>query len=236
MAEKVLNLIPTDVGRPIRQHQAQHRVPGPRRADHTRSSTRVAPVEREVRDHEGRWYSLRIRPYKSLENRIDGAVVALFDIDAAKRHEIELRQARAHAEAIVDAVRHPLAVLDGELRVRTANRAFEGRSASTTGEARGRLDPAARRRPVGRRRSCGRASSGCCRRTTGPRRSRRTSASTAPGGVVLRAAPRRPADGRRAAHPAGPGDGGPRRDAGTAGSGGRPVARRREAPGRRTEA
>ena len=41
--------------------------------------------EMEVRDHDGRTYSLRIRPYRTRDNRIDGAVVTLFDIDAIKR-------------------------------------------------------------------------------------------------------------------------------------------------------
>ena len=38
----------------------------------------VSLIEREVRDRQGRWFSLRIRPYKSLDNKIDGAVLALF--------------------------------------------------------------------------------------------------------------------------------------------------------------
>jgi two-component system, chemotaxis family, CheB/CheR fusion protein len=38
-----------------------------------------------VQDKQGHWYLLRVRPYKSADNHIDGAVVALFDIDAAKR-------------------------------------------------------------------------------------------------------------------------------------------------------
>ncbi len=137
VAEKVLNLIPTDVGRPITQLR-----PNIECADLGELISdvidRVATVEREVVDHEGRWYSLRIRPYKGLENRIEGAVVALVDIDAVKRHELEIGRARAQAEAIVQAVRHPLVVLDGALRVRTANPAFERAFGVTTDEARGR--------------------------------------------------------------------------------------------------
>ena len=81
-------------------------------------------TEREVQDSQGNSFSLRIRPYKSTENRIEGAVLALFDIDAAKRHETELREARGHAEAILDAVPKPLLVLDRDLRVKEANEAF----------------------------------------------------------------------------------------------------------------
>jgi two-component system CheB/CheR fusion protein len=123
MAEKVLNLIPTDVGRPISDIK-----PNINGAD---LDTLIPEViesvnteEREVRDRHGNWYSLRIRPYKNIENRIDGAVVALFDIDAARRQEIAAREAREYADAIVDTVREPMVVLDSELRVRRANRAF----------------------------------------------------------------------------------------------------------------
>jgi hypothetical protein len=35
--------------------------------------------EREVRDHDGRWYLLRVHPYRTADNKIDGAVVLLLD-------------------------------------------------------------------------------------------------------------------------------------------------------------
>jgi two-component system CheB/CheR fusion protein len=139
VAEEVLNLIPADVGRPITQ--VRPNVDAPDLGDLiVEVIDRVTPVEREVQDGEGRWYSLRIRPYKGIENRIEGAVVAFVDIDAAKRHELEVTRERAFAEGIVEAVRHPLAVLDGSLQVRTVNPAFE--------EAFGIARTAVRGRPV----------------------------------------------------------------------------------------
>jgi two-component system CheB/CheR fusion protein len=138
VAEKILNLIPADVGRPITQLRPN--VDCPQLGDLILEVIdKVMPLEREVLDHDGRWYSLRIRPYKGIENRIEGAVLALVDIDAAKRHEIEIQQARRHAEAIVAAVAQPLAVLDGSLRVRSVNSAFEQMLKLSAGEARGRL-------------------------------------------------------------------------------------------------
>jgi len=77
-----------------------------------------------VQDRQGRWFALRIRPYKNVDNRIDGAVLSLFDIDALHCQEVELRELRHYAEAVVEAVRQPLVVLDHELRVRTANASF----------------------------------------------------------------------------------------------------------------
>jgi two-component system CheB/CheR fusion protein len=84
MAEKLLNLIPTDVGRPFTQISPNIEFPELASVISETIDT-VTPVERDVQDKQGHWYSLRIRPYKSADNRIDGAVIALFDVDAAKR-------------------------------------------------------------------------------------------------------------------------------------------------------
>ncbi len=80
--------------------------------------------ECEVTDREGRWYSLRVRPYLTLDNKVDGAVLMLVDIDALKRNERAIAEARDYAEAIVRTVRDPLLILDSDLRVHTANAAF----------------------------------------------------------------------------------------------------------------
>lgn len=47
----------------------------------------AAPIERDGRDRQGRWSALRIRPYNSLDNKIDGALLALFDVEVLKRSE-----------------------------------------------------------------------------------------------------------------------------------------------------
>jgi two-component system CheB/CheR fusion protein len=84
MAEKILNLIPSDVGRPFTQISPNIELPElPSLITDTIET--VTQAEREVQDKQGHWYLLRLRPYKNADNRIDGAVVALFDIDAAKR-------------------------------------------------------------------------------------------------------------------------------------------------------
>ena len=88
MAEKVLNLIPSDIGRVIAQINPNIDCPNLEQLIVECVDT-VVPVEQDVQDRQGRWYSLRIRPYKSLDNKIDGAVVALFDVDALKRAEPE---------------------------------------------------------------------------------------------------------------------------------------------------
>ena len=86
MAERVLNLIPTDLERSIAHINPNLDCPNLAELIIECMDT-VAPVERDVRDRQGRWFALRIRPYKNLDNKIDGAVLALFDIDVLKRAE-----------------------------------------------------------------------------------------------------------------------------------------------------
>jgi two-component system CheB/CheR fusion protein len=86
--------------------------------------TEVREQECEVRGRDDRWYSLRVRPYMTLDNKVDGAVLVLLDIDALKRSEQAVAAARDYAESTVDTVREPLLVLDSELRVESANRSF----------------------------------------------------------------------------------------------------------------
>jgi two-component system, chemotaxis family, CheB/CheR fusion protein len=82
--EKVFNLIPTDVGRPIGDIKSNLQV-----ADLGQLTAEVIetlqPRESEVQDREGCWYSLSIRPYVTLENKIEGASIALLDIDRYKQ-------------------------------------------------------------------------------------------------------------------------------------------------------
>ena len=84
MAEKKFNLIPSDIGRPLSQISTTLQCPElPSLITETIDT--VSPVERTVQDDKGETYLLRIRPYKTPDNRIDGAVVALFDLDPAKK-------------------------------------------------------------------------------------------------------------------------------------------------------
>ncbi|MBE0660309.1 MAG: PAS domain-containing protein [Bryobacteraceae bacterium] len=97
-AEPLLNLIPTDVGRPIGDIRPNIDVPG---LDGLISKVieRTRSVEREVQGKDGRWYSLRMRPHKGAQNRIEGVLIALMDIDAMKRGLDRVRSSRDEAVA-----------------------------------------------------------------------------------------------------------------------------------------
>ena len=107
VAEKVLNLIATDVGRPISDLQPRINVPNLEEILRNVIET-LSPHEQEVQDQEGRWYSLRVRPYRTVDNRIEGAVLQLVDVTDRKR-AAEARYRRLFEAAkdgilIVDAV------------------------------------------------------------------------------------------------------------------------------------
>jgi two-component system CheB/CheR fusion protein len=123
VAAKLMNLLPTDVNRPLSDIRPNFDLPS-LEAVILEAIQTVTLIEREVRDRQGCWYSLRIRPYKTRDNRIDGAVMILVDIDDLKRGAAEVAEARDFADAIIETVREPLLVLDGELRVERANRTF----------------------------------------------------------------------------------------------------------------
>ena len=122
MAEKVLNLIPTDVGRPISDIKPNIDCPDLENMI-SDAINHVTTVEREVRDRQGMWYLLRIRPYKSTENKIDGAVLALLDTDGSRARG-EDAATRQLADALMDFAGRPLLVLDGEHRVRKVSQDF----------------------------------------------------------------------------------------------------------------
>lgn len=122
-AEKHFSLRATDVGRPI--GNIRHDVLVPDLEEFVAGVIDgVSAREREVQDKHGQWYSLRVLPYLTLDNKVDGAVVVLFDISALKRTEALIAAARDLAESTIDTVRQPLLVLDAALHVESANRAF----------------------------------------------------------------------------------------------------------------
>ena len=122
-AEKRFNLLATDVGRPM--SQIQHDVVLPvLDVFVTGVIEALRPRECEVQDRQGRWYSLRVRPYVTMDNVVEGAVLVLVDIDDLKRNAQRLITARDYVTNIIETVRDPLVVLDGALRVERVNRAF----------------------------------------------------------------------------------------------------------------
>jgi len=123
MAEKVLNVIPTDVGRPIGDIKPNIDLPDLEKLI-TEAVDTVSPVEREAKDRQGTTYLVRIRPYKNVENRIDGAVLTLFDLEMGRRHDRLMGDQTNTIEAILAVANQPMMVLDSRNRLMAANDHF----------------------------------------------------------------------------------------------------------------
>ena len=123
MARKVMNLIPTDVGRPIGDIKLNIDIPGLEKTILDVIENMI-PAELEVKDGSGKWYSVRVRPYKTMERKIDGAVISMIDIDSVKRAQMDIKDSLDYASSIIETINEPRLVLDHNLRVISANKSF----------------------------------------------------------------------------------------------------------------
>ncbi len=123
MAEKLLDVRGPDIGRSISRIRGHVDLPDIEREIHSVVET-LDVIQRELQDDEGRWHRLTIRPYRTADNRIDGAVLTFLDIDALKRGLQAAERARDYAEGMIETVREPLVVLDSDLRVIRVTSAF----------------------------------------------------------------------------------------------------------------
>ena len=95
--------------------------------------------EREVHAADGRNWMLRVHPYRTADNRIDGAVLVMLDTHELQRAQTELLETNRYIRAILDTVREPLIVLDSQLRILSANPAFFSMFATTPADTEGQL-------------------------------------------------------------------------------------------------
>jgi two-component system CheB/CheR fusion protein len=96
-ATKIIKLIPADVGRPITDLSSDLRYP--ELADDAREILRtLASAEKPIGARDGRWFTVRIMPYRTLDDRIDGVVITFADITVAKTLEAKLRDHQAGRE------------------------------------------------------------------------------------------------------------------------------------------
>ncbi|HLI75784.1 MAG TPA: CheR family methyltransferase [Acidobacteriaceae bacterium] len=133
--QKLMSVRPTDIGRPfgdIRLNIAVENL-----------ETRLLEVldtltaqEVEVQDRDGRWYLLRIRPYRTTDNKIEGLVLVMVDIDQHRRSQQQLRDARDFAASVIASIPLPLVVVNSAAQVISLNNAF----CALTGMARGALE------------------------------------------------------------------------------------------------
>jgi two-component system, chemotaxis family, CheB/CheR fusion protein len=121
MAGRLLNISETDVGSPFSDVASALEVPD-WDALFAEVSSLVHPIEREVKDKTGRWLSLRIRPYRTSDNKIDGVIVILLDTDIIKR---ELEESRDYARMLLESAEQAIVAANAAGKIVLINGATE---------------------------------------------------------------------------------------------------------------
>jgi two-component system CheB/CheR fusion protein len=122
-AETTFDLHPSDMGKQLTSLRLSVQLPDLKSevAKVLRSQKEIAL---EVRDREGRWYSLWIRPYQTNEKKIEGVTLSLIDFTAKRKDLLMLQSSRDYAEAALDSRKVSLVVLDSSMRIIRANNLF----------------------------------------------------------------------------------------------------------------
>ncbi len=120
---KIASLIQSDVGRPITDIVLNLEY-----KDLVKDVNEVLQTlvfkETQVQTKGGDWYLMRIIPYRTSENLIDGVVITFSDITELKTVTARLTERTEYAEGVIRTVREPLIVLNGELKIASANPSF----------------------------------------------------------------------------------------------------------------
>ncbi len=103
-ATRIINLIPSDIGRPV-GHLASNLVGYDQLQTDTQEVLQTLVAKKvEVQTPEGRWYTMRIQPYRTLDNVIEGAVITFEDTTELKEAQVALSRLAVVVQDAHDAI------------------------------------------------------------------------------------------------------------------------------------
>jgi two-component system CheB/CheR fusion protein len=127
-ATKIVNLLPADLGRPITDISTNIKDANNGNSIIVQESRRVLenliPVQKQITTKDDDWYIMRVLPYRTMDNVIDGVVITFSDVTQMKRLEESMKAAKKYTESVISTVREPLVVLDKAMHVVHANKSF----------------------------------------------------------------------------------------------------------------
>ena len=98
---KIINLIQTDVGRPIADLSSNLIYDGIVKDANT-VLNKLIPIQKSIKSNEGIWYKMQIMPYRTSENVIQGVVITFVDISEEKLLAEELRDFKVKYEHLLE--------------------------------------------------------------------------------------------------------------------------------------
>jgi two-component system CheB/CheR fusion protein len=119
----IINLMPADVGRSLAHFASNLRYTHLLR-DVQQVLSRLTSVEVNIETTQGEWFTMRILPYRSLDNYINGAVITFTEITPLKQLEASLQDKAVFIESMQEAMREPVLALDQHLRLHSPSQAF----------------------------------------------------------------------------------------------------------------
>jgi len=108
---ELFNITETDIGRAITDFTSRLLYDGIE--DDARTVLRdLSPLETEVQSRDGRWFIIRLRPYRTVEDKINGVVLTFVDITSRRKVENELRESQSNYQVLFDSIDEGFAIIE----------------------------------------------------------------------------------------------------------------------------
>ena len=123
LAINLFHLIPTDIGRPLVDIKPEVIIN--ELINKARNSIEMfTSHEEELQTNDGKQYLMRILPYRTIEEVVDGVVITFTDVTSLKNIEASYRDVSELSDNIFNTIRQPMMILDKDLRVISTNKSF----------------------------------------------------------------------------------------------------------------
>jgi PAS domain S-box-containing protein len=120
-ATRLINLIQSDIGRPVGHLVSNLAGYDSLPADTQAVLDSLVPKELEVQTKSGVWYAMRILPYRTLDNVIEGAVITFVDVNSLKQAQESLRESEERFRLAVEAAPNAMVMVDRDGKIVLVN-------------------------------------------------------------------------------------------------------------------
>jgi len=113
---KIFKLIKSDIGRPFTDQASD--LDYPELVDDAQEVLRtLAFIQKQISTKDGRWFSIRIMPYRTFDDRIDGLVITFFNMSSQRQVEVQLNESKQMNRMLFDLSSDKIIKLSPELKV-----------------------------------------------------------------------------------------------------------------------